>query len=145
MMRQVCATFIACLSVAFILASNQAFGQLRAAAPSGSPPSMPSARHHVAPHRNIGTFFPAVGGFFGGPFNSQPNLNLDVRQTITDGISPCPYDIPWDWVHRCPPSFFAGPPVPPAPPVALRPGCAGQAVTVPGADGKDQTVNMLRC
>jgi hypothetical protein len=147
MMRQVCATFIASLSVAFILASNQAFGQLRAAAPNGSPPSTHSSGHHGALHhrRNIGTFFPAVGGFFGGPFNGQPNVNLDVRQTITDGIYTCTYDIPWDWVHRCPPSFFASPPVPPPPPVAFRPGCSGQTVTVPGADGKDQTVNMLRC
>jgi hypothetical protein len=145
MTNRVYTAFITLLGVAITLASNQAFGQLRAAAPGGSPPSMPSARHHGAPHRNIGTFFPAVGGFFGGPFNSQPNLNLDVRQTITDGIYTCTYDIPWDWVHRCPPSFFASPPVPPPPPVAFRPGCSGQAVTVPGADGKDQTVNMLRC
>jgi hypothetical protein len=147
MMRQVCATFIASLSVAFILTSNQAFGQR--AAHGGGSASTHSSGHRGAMHhhnrRNIGTVFPAVGGFFGGPFNSQPNLNLDVRQTITDGIYTCTYDIPWDWVHRCPPSFFAGPPVPPTPPVALRPGCAGQTVTVPGADGKDQTVNMLRC
>ena len=25
------------------------------------------------------------------------------------------------------------------------PGCHGQNVTVPGADGKDQTVNIVRC
>jgi hypothetical protein len=144
MMRQVCATFIASLSVAIILASNQAFGQLRAS-PGGSPPSM-SPRSAPSPQpTNIGTFFPAVGGFFGAPFNRQPNVNLDVRQTITDGIYTCTYDIPWDWVHRCPPSFFASPPVPPPPPVAFRPGCSGQTVTVPGTDGKDQTVNMLRC
>jgi hypothetical protein len=135
-MRQVCATFIASLSVAITLASNQAFGQLRAASPGGSPP-----RSAASPQPNIGTFFPAVGGFFGGPFSPQPNINLDVRQTITDGIYTCTYYIPWDWVHRCPP--IVSPPVPPPPPVAFRPGCSGQTVTVPGLDGKDQTVNML--
>ena len=84
----------------------------------------------------------AFGGSSGwGPFGG---LNVDVYRP-DDIRFTCTYDIPWDWVHRCPPSFFAGPPVPPAPTVALRPGCAGQTVTVPGADGKDQTVNMLRC
>jgi|SRR5262245_43687 len=142
MTSRVYTAFITFLGVAITLASNQAFGQLSAAAPSG-PPAMPSARHNVAPHRNIGTFFPAAGGVFGGPFNSQPNLNLDVRQTITDGIYTCTYDIPWDWVHRCPPIVSA--PVPPPPPVVLAPGCRPQAVTAPGPDGKDQTITMVRC
>jgi hypothetical protein len=149
MMRQVCATFIASLSVAFILTSNQAFGQsggVLAASPPHHHNFFPH-QHRIFPHhhnrRNLGTFFPAVGGFFGEPFNSQPNLNLDVRQTITDGIYTCTYDIPWDWVHRCPP--IVNPPVPPPSPVAFRPGCTGQTVTVPGSDGKDQTITMLRC
>ena len=143
MMRQVCAIFIASLSAAFILASNQAFS----ASPGGSTPSTHSSGHHGGLHhhnrRNIGTFFPAVGSFLGGPFNAQPNLNLDVRQTITDGIYTCTYDIPWDWVHRCPP--FPNPPEPPFYPVVRGPACVPQAVTVPGADGKDQTITVVRC
>jgi hypothetical protein len=142
MTNRVRTAFMTFLGVAITLASNQAFGDVRPAH-GGNPHSMHSPRHRVAPHRNIGTFFPAIGGFFGGPFNGQPNLNLDVRQTITDGIYTCTYDIPWDWVHRCPPIVAS--PVPPPPPVAFRPGCAGQTVAVPGADGKDQTVNILRC
>jgi hypothetical protein len=144
MKRKMYTAFITFLGVAITLASNQAFGQVLAA-PGGSSPSMHSPRHHGAPHhhnrRNIGTFFPAVGGFFGGPFNGQPNVNLDVRQTITDGIYTCTYDIPWDWVHRCPPVL--SPPDPPPPPVAFTHGCPAQTVTVPGADGKDQTVTVV--
>src|SRR5262245_15834568 len=145
MTNRVYTAFITLLGVAITLASNQAFGG-SGPGPGGSSVARHSPHHHRSPHhfnrRNIGTFFPGVGGFY-GPFNGQPDIN--VTQTITDGYYTCTYDIPWDWVHRCPPSFFAGPPVPPSPPVAFRPGCSGQAVTVPGADGKDQTVNMLRC
>ena len=47
--------------------------------------------------------------------------------------------------HRYPPNLFATPPEPIPPPVSYRPGCAAQAVTVPGTDGKDQTINMIRC
>jgi hypothetical protein len=41
--------------------------------------------------------------------------------------------------------FFESAPQPPSPPMAYAPGCARQTVTVPGADGKDQTVNVVRC
>jgi hypothetical protein len=29
--------------------------------------------------------------------------------------------------------------------ISIRSGCPTQAVTVPGADGKDQTITMVRC
>ena len=60
----------------------------------------------------------------------------DVHYTTT-------YDVPWDWAHRYPPSMTAVPSEPAVKPYV--PGCQGQAVTVPGADGKDQTVNIVRC
>jgi hypothetical protein len=76
---------------------------------------------------------------------TQPNV--DVRQTITGGPSyTCTLDIPGDWAHRCPPSLFASPPEPPPlPPAPYELGCPAQTVRVPGADGKDQTINILRC
>jgi hypothetical protein len=130
--------------VAMTLASNQAFGEL-AAAPSVRSPSMHSPHHHGSLNRhhrrNIGTFFPAVGGFFGTPFNAQPNI--DVRQTITDGIYTCTYDIPWDWPHRCPP--IVTPPELPAAPIVRAPSCLPQPMTVGMSDGKDQTITIVRC
>jgi hypothetical protein len=55
----------------------------------------------------------------------------------------CTYDIPWDWAHRCPP--VAAPAEPPLAPAARAPSCVPQNVTVPGSDGKDQTITMVRC
>jgi hypothetical protein len=53
-------------------------------------------------------------------------------------------DVPWDWAHRYPPGFLAGPPEPAAAsPVVTPSGCRAQEVTV-GAD-KAQTITMLRC
>src|SRR5262245_47710011 len=151
MMRKTYAAFIMSLGVVLTLASNQAFGQL-AAAPGGSSPSMHSRHHHGSPHRhgflrhhhnrrNFRTFFPAVGGFFGAPFDGQPNI--DVRQTITEGIYTCTYDIPWDWAHRCPP--IPSPPDPPLVSIVRAPSCLQQAVTVGASDGKDQTITIVRC
>jgi len=141
--------FVTFLGVTVSLASNQAFGGSGATpggasvpAPSIFRPSVTRAPHHHI-GRNTGAFFPGAGGFFVGPSAGQPNV--EVTQTITDGIYTCTYYLPWDWVHRCPPSFFAGPPEPPPPPVVHSTGCPAQTVTVPGADGKDQTVMMLRC
>lgn len=81
----------------------------------------------------------AFGGFSWGPFGG---LNADVYRP-NDIRFTCTYDIPWDWVHRCPPVVSA--PVPFPPPVVLAPGCRPQAVTAPGPDGKDQTITMVRC
>lgn len=145
--------FVTSLSVTMALASHQAFGGPTAApsgssasAHSGARPSIGRSPHHNG--RNTGAFFPSAGGWFwwpSGPSNSQPNV--DVRQIITGGPSyTCTLDIPGDWAHRCPPSLFASPPEPPPPPpVPYELGCPAQAVTVPGGDGKDQTINIVRC
>jgi hypothetical protein len=93
--------------------------------------------------------------FSGGPFDDQFNgLNGEVAPPIAGPI-PAPtsneyiykQDIPWDWAHRFPPGYFGSPAQPSssAPAMAYVPGCARQTVTVPGADGKDQTVNVVRC
>ena len=113
MKRKMYAAFIMSLSVTLTLAANQAFG--------GS----------------------SGGGPFGG-INVGPYGGIDVDVYRPGDIRfTCTYDIPWDWVHRCPPVF--SPPNPPAPSIVRTPSCLPQTVTVPGADGKDQTVTVLRC
>lgn len=136
--------------VAVALATSQAFG-----GPPASPGVSASSAHsgvrsagtrsHHHNLRNSGAFFSGAGGWFwgpSGPSNSQPNVN--VTETITGGPSyTCTLDIPWDWPHRCPPIFSAEAPPPPL--VRYERGCPAQTVTVPGADGKDQTVSVVRC
>ena len=147
-MYKVYAAFIMSLSVA--LASNQAFGGsgaahggVSASAHSGFHPSVVRLPHRHN-GRNFGTFFPVVGDSFLGSSNGEPNLG--VPQPMSGDITyTYKYDVPWDWAHRFPPGFFADPPKPPSPPVAYVPGCPAQTVTVLGADGKDQTVTMVRC
>jgi hypothetical protein len=144
------AAFVASLGVALTLASNQTFGGSGVAhgvaAASAHPTIHPSVTRSPNHHRgrNIGTFFPAGGGYFWEPPSGEPIVEL--TQPMSGDITyTYKYDVPWDWAHRYPPSFFAGPPKPPSPPVAFFPGCPKQTVTVPGADGKDQTVTMVRC
>ena len=154
-MYKVYAPLIMSLSVALTLASNQAFGRSGAAHagisastrstfhPSVFHPSVTrSPFHHNG--RNIGNFFPVAGDFFWGPSNGQPNV--EVTQPMSGDINyTYKFDVPWDWAHRYPPGFFASPPKLPSPPVAYVPGCPAQTVTVLGADGKDQTVTVVRC
>jgi hypothetical protein len=164
MMYKVCAVFITSLSVALTLTSNQAFAQsgVQRGARGGVSASTHSVfrshhlhnQHVLHNRRNAffqrnrrNAFFPGTGGFFWEPSNAVPNV--EVTQPIgplsNDFTYTYKYDVPWDWAHRYPPSFFESPPEPPAPPVFYRPGCAAQTVTAPGADGKDQTITMVRC
>jgi hypothetical protein len=135
-------------------ASNQAFGG-SGAAHSGAFASTHSAFHrsfarfpHHRNRHNVGTFFPGEAGFIWDQSYGQPGAEFTPPMsgpTSGDVNYPYRFDIPWDWVHRYPPGFFAGPSQPTSPPVADVPGCSTQIVTVPGADGKDRTVNLVRC
>jgi hypothetical protein len=157
MMYKLYAAFLMSLGIALALASSQAFGGSRAVR-SGVSASMHSTAFHrsfARSHRfgrHRGDFFP--GDFFwGGPYGDQ--FNGEVAPPISGPIGPTSnelnytykQDIPWDWAHRFPPGYFGSTPESssPAPAVAYVPGCAKQTVTVPGADGKDQTVNVVRC
>ena len=154
MICKVYAAFITSLSVALTLASNQAFGAAGAghggvsgSAHSTFHPSATRPLHHNS-GRNRGTFFPTAGGFFWGSSNGQSNVEATQPISPISGDINYTYklDVPWDWVHRYPPSFYAGPPEPPPQPLGPRvPGCPAQTVTILGADGKDQTINMVRC
>ena len=149
MMYKACAAFMMPLSVALTLASNQAFGQSSHGVSSASTHSAfhPSVTRSLLHDRRNRAFFPTTGAFFWEPSNGVPNVvTPPIPSPITGDFNyTYKYDVPWDWAHRYPPSFFASPPEPPRPQVAVRPGCAAQTVTVPGIDGKDQTVNIVRC
>ena len=134
------------------LVSNQAFGGSGAAHggafASTHPTFRPSAARLRNHHHHRRNFFPAVDGVFWGPWDGQPNVELGQPPSgPTSGDINYTYklDIPWDWAHRFPPGFFGSSAQSSSPPVAYVPGCSTQTVTVPGADGKDQTVNMVRC
>ena len=136
--------FIASLSaVAFMLAATETFARSGAAHGGGFTPThstfhprvAQSLRHH---RRNDGgTFWPADGAYDYGPSNGEPVVegtppaSGDIHTTYT-------YDVPWDWAHRYPPAV-----TPSDRPYV--PSCPTEAVTVPGRDGTEKTVNITRC
>ena len=150
--NKVYAAFIMSVGIALTLVSNQAFGQFLGAARGGASthsPFHPSVhRSHLhRDGRNVGAFFPGSGGFFWGPSNGPLEVAPPISAPIAGDFNyTYKFDVPWDWAHRYPPSFFASPPEPLPPRITFAPsGCPAQSVTVPGADGKDQTVTMIRC
>ena len=108
--------FIASLSVvALVLGAGQTFADPGAARGAGAAPQRPafpqapgrSMHHHQ--HRGVGGFWPAGGGvFYGLPNESyEPVVAEPPLKTSDDIRFTCVYDIPWDYVHRCP--QFNGP------------------------------------
>jgi hypothetical protein len=153
MTRKVSAALLMSLGMALTFSSSKTFGaSATAPAPAASthaPLVRPLTRahdHHNA--RNIGRFRPLVGSPFWGPWNGQrdveyaPVVSGDRNYNFTYKL-----DVPWDWAHRYPPSFFESPVMPSSPPspVIYNPGCPAQTVTVPGANGAQQTVSIVRC
>jgi hypothetical protein len=134
---------VASLSViALMLAANETFAK-SGAAPRGGPISThsishPSVAQSLRHHRrnNAGILLPAVGGFFYGPSNGEPMV--DGTQPSGDLHYTYTYDVPWDWAHRYPPAVTPSE-------RAYVPGCPAENVTVPGHDGKEQTVSIMRC
>lgn len=134
--------FIASLSVtAFMLSANETFARSGAAHRAGVTPmhsmSRPFVAHSLRHHRrhNVGALWPAADGFFYGPSNGEPMVDLtqpsgDIHYTYT-------YDVPWDWAHRYPPAV-----TPSERPYV--PSCPSETVTVPGRNG-EQTVSIMRC
>ena len=138
------------LSLGAALAASRALGG-PATAPAVAPahatvhPSLAQSPHHHS-GRRPGNFFPTTGGLV---WDSQPSQEA-VTPTVTGPISAdinttYKYDVPWDWAHRYPPGFFGTPPAPTARASSYAPGCPAQTMTVPGADGKDQTITVVRC
>ena len=136
---------IAPLSVAvLILAANDSLARSGQAGPRAgvasthSFPHAPGVGHIRRGHR--GAFLPATGAYSYGPSPyGEPPVAADVNQTIKGDIRHThTQDVPWDWPHRFPPMV--------AP--SDRPyvqSCNSEAVTVPGRNGTERTVNIMRC
>jgi hypothetical protein len=152
--------FIASLSVALTVVSNQSFGR-SGAAHSGKSASTHSAfhpsavrpkshtnakslrRHH---ERNPGwAIWPTAGGFYGFDQSLQPSnveRDVDATRSVSEHIT-YTYDVPWDAAHRYLPAEKVNQPIVRV--YEYVPGCRSQTETVPRGDGTEQTVNMVRC
>jgi hypothetical protein len=108
-------TIIASLgAIALVLAAGESFANppmaapAPAAAPSGpgvapSRPGFPAfgAGHHH--HRGFGGgFYPGGGYYFGSAAADEPVAPAPPLKQSDDLRFTCVYDIPWDYVHRCP-------------------------------------------
>jgi len=145
------------LGVALALSASETFAA-PPTAPAASTPApvvRPLTRAHN-PHnaRHVGHFRPFIGGPFSGAWNGWGSWygprdvdNVPVVSGDRNYNYTYKFDVPWDWVHRYPPGFFDSPAMPPSPPspIIYTPGCPAQAVTVPGANGAQQTVSIVRC
>jgi hypothetical protein len=155
------AAFIASLSVALTLASNETFGgpgvgQERNVNGEQSisgdihyrytyeplwdaAHQYPSVISVAGQERNVPALGPAAGGFFYGPGSGEQSISGDIHYRYT-------YEPLWDAAHQYPsvisPSETVGSPSEPVA-RAFVPGCRVQTVTVP--DSKEQTVNIVRC
>jgi hypothetical protein len=129
-------------AVALMLGTNETFAasgaapHARMASTHFRPSVNPSLRHHR--RNNFGGFFPGEDGFFYDPSTGEPIVGGpppasggDIHYTYT-------YDVPWDWAHRYPPAV-----VPSDRPYVS--GCPAETVTVRGHDGREQTINIMRC
>ena len=134
---------IAPLSVAvLIFAANDSFARSAQAGPRAGVasthtfPRAPGVGHIRRGHP--GAFWP--GGYAYGPSSyGEPPMAADANQTIKGDIRYThTQDVPWDWPHRFPPMV--------AP--SDRPyvqSCNSESVTVPGRNGAERTVNIMRC
>jgi hypothetical protein len=125
--------------IALMFAGNETFARSGGAHGGGfasarAIPHSPFGPSHR--RRNIdGVYWPE--GYYDGPSNGEtiadvpPPRSNDIRYTYT-------YDVPWDWAHRYPPNVVPSD-------RAYVTQCPAETVTVPGAGGKDHTVNIVRC
>jgi hypothetical protein len=129
--------------VALMLAANEASARSGAGFRGGFTPTH-SFAHSAAAHafrhgrrNNTGIVWPGVEDYGYGSSTGEPVAGVtqpasgDIHYTQT-------YDVPWDWAHRFPPAV-----APSDKPYV--PGCPAENVTVPGHDGREQTVSIMRC
>jgi len=138
--------FIASLgAIALMLAGNETFAASGAGHRGGvtSTRSMfhrsvaHALRRHLRGNRDNAIFWPTDDGYFDGSSVGAPLA--DVTQPTSGNIHyTTTYDVPWDWAHRFPPDV-----TPSDRPYV--PSCPTEAVTVPGHNGKEQTVSVTRC
>jgi hypothetical protein len=105
-------TFIASLSVVvLVLAASETFADPGVARGGGFAPPRPAfprsvgrSLHHQLHHDHLGIVegWPTAGGDFYGPSYDEPMVAAPPPKTSDDIRYTCVYDIPWDYVHRCP-------------------------------------------
>jgi hypothetical protein len=130
-------------AVALMFVADPTFARPGAAARGGSVSTHSASNRSVAfrsfrhiRRNHLGGFWPGEG-FFNEPSNGEPILDgtqgasRDIHYTYT-------YDVPWDWAHRYPPAV-----TPSDRPYV--PSCGAETVTVPGRDGGERSVNVVRC
>jgi hypothetical protein len=146
MMYRVSGALVAAIgAVTLLLAANAAVARSGAVAHAGftaahpHAASRPAIAHALRHHRRNG-----VDGFglgWGDDYSYGPAggaVPEDAQAAVPELRATCTYDVPWDWVHRCPPAVAPSE-------HAYAPSCTNEAVTVPGRDGKESTVNVTRC
>jgi|SRR5215470_17845628 len=152
------AALVMSLGMALALSSSETFAAPPTApAPVVAPTHTPFIRSFPRAHghlnaRHIGHFRPLVGSPFWSPWNWDGQRDGEFAPVLSGDRNynynfTYKLDVPWDWAHRYPPSFYESQALPPAPasPVIYNAGCPAQAVTVPGANGAQQTVSIVRC
>ena len=140
---------ISSLGLALTLASSASSGTIGS---SGGARGGKSASTHSTFQRSVANtlqrrresntgFWPTGSGFFYGSSNSEPKA--DVAPSISGDVHySYTYEPLWDAAHRYPPA------VSPSEPIVVRsyaPGCPTQTVTIPMGDGKEQSINIVRC
>jgi hypothetical protein len=130
--------------VALVLAGDEALAGSQA-----GPRATPAAAHSMS-HRSFarsfrhhrrndaGFFWPGDGFYDDEPSGGEPGADIPPPASGGDVHYTYKYDVPWDWAHRYPPSV-----TPSDRPYV--PSCPAENVTVPGHDGKEQTVSITRC
>lgn len=147
MMYRVSGALIASIgAVSLLLAADEASARSGATVHAGFAAAhshFRPANAHALGHRRrngngngIDGFWPGWGDYSYGP-TGEPGPDFS-GSAAPDLRATCTYDIPWDWVHRCPPAIVPSE-------RAYAPSCSNEAVTVPGRDGKESTVNVTRC
>jgi hypothetical protein len=143
MMYRVFGALVASFSVAaVVLAPNPAVagsatphgGSFASARAATHLPAFRSFRHH----RRGGIFLPGVDAFDYGTPSGEPLVGGTLPPPSGDVHYTYTQDFPWDWAHRYPPAVEP----------SNRPyvsSCPEETTTFTGRDGKDQTVNVIRC
>ncbi len=132
--------FLASLSAVALM-----FGASEAFARSGGGHGGGIGSAHAAPHsvgRSLARHRGRIGGVWPGglygPSYDEPLAEVPAQPLSGDIHYTYTYDVPWDWAHRYPPNV-----VPSDRPYVSS--CPAETVTVPGAGGRQQTVNITRC
>jgi hypothetical protein len=141
MKYRVFGALLASLSVAAIMLAPDPASARSGVAQGGKVASPHAGIHpgvrHFRRNRGDAIFLPGYDSFDYGTPGGEPLI--DPTQSPSGDIHyTYKQDVPWDWAHRYPPAVEP----------SNRPyvsSCPEETTTFTGRDGKDQTVNVIRC